>query len=164
MILIDFYTNTQTDNYNRFLNEILNFDKVQLENTHNYIQWLFPNYQRSQFYPESPILKTNIINAFVNNNQCKENLLKAFNLMLNFYGFVKKGNKIILAEDFELKKSIWLTVGNHNFLRLTRILKSMNSLGFKNEATELQKLLKEIYLTYPNIIGKKTAEFWEKAL
>jgi len=50
--LLGFYAGTRPDDRGRFLREIHRWPDYKLEQTHDYIQWLFPLAERSGFSPE----------------------------------------------------------------------------------------------------------------
>ena len=54
--LVGFYRGTGPDTAGRTINEVWAFDHDQLERQHDYIQWLFPTDQPSEFTPDAPLL------------------------------------------------------------------------------------------------------------
>jgi hypothetical protein len=57
-----------------------------------------------------------------------------------------------------------LTSGNHNFLRISRILRSLSLLGLRTHATALLKCLEGIYAEDPHTIGATTLGYWRRAI
>ena len=55
-LILDFYRSTGTDHRGRTLSQIPQKSDRWLEETHDYIQWLFPLYVRSKFNPHAPLL------------------------------------------------------------------------------------------------------------
>ena len=49
--LVNFYLGDAPDNQGRMIDEILSWKDEQLEDVHDYIQWLFPLKERSAFTP-----------------------------------------------------------------------------------------------------------------
>lgn len=106
-------------------------DYDALEYIHTYIQWLFPLQEPGMNNEASPLTKEEI-KAFLNNSTAKENLLKSYKLMLDFYGI-----QLCNEETGEVKRSPnWrnrfnnLNTHTHNNLRITRILKCQGTLGY----------------------------------
>jgi len=62
--LVRFYARLAPDDRGRFLEEIQGWSDLQLERTHDYIQWLFPLTKRSAFNPSAPILDAKAISEF----------------------------------------------------------------------------------------------------
>lgn len=164
-ILLDFYMNEDKDVFGRSLEDILKYDLIQLESIHHYIQWLFPIPYRSQFVISSPVLGEKEITAFNNSAKAKRNLERAFMLMLAFYGLelTNDGSIIINTLTFQERKKVWLTRRNHNYLRLTRIMISLNLLGLGKQAIEFQKALLAIGNQYLETVGQNTIDFWASA-
>uniref|UniRef100_UPI0037E89BB1 opioid growth factor receptor-like n=1 Tax=Semicossyphus pulcher TaxID=241346 RepID=UPI0037E89BB1 len=105
------------------------YDK--LERVHSYIQWLFPLPEPGMNYEATPLTREEI-EEFLTCSTAKENLLKSYKLMLNFYG-IKLCNE--MTGEVE-RASNWrdrfnnLNRNTHNNLRITRILKCLGILGF----------------------------------
>lgn len=145
------------------LTSVWNFDRDELENNHFYIQWLFPLDTASAYNRFAPILTEYDIQIFKTDIKIRENVMKSLSVMLNFYGFTIKNNQISIAKDF-VSKSHWLTKNNHNFKRITRILRFLNLIDMKDLACSFFNSLSIIYSANPTIIGEKTFEFWNNAL
>ncbi|XP_019941939.2 opioid growth factor receptor-like [Paralichthys olivaceus] len=106
-----------------------NYNK--LEYVHTFIQWLFP-LQEPGMNHDASILTKEEIEDFLRNDTAKENLLKSYELMLDFYGIElcdKNTGKVKRASNW---KDRFQNLNNHthNNLRITRILKCLGTLGF----------------------------------
>lgn len=165
MSILKFYISGGKDNVGRTLNEIYSFDYHKLEYTHDFIQWLFPTNEISRFNPNAPVVFNQIAEQFETSEIAKKNLHKSFCLMLDFYGLeIEKNGQIKIGNRFNNRSENWINSGNHNYLRITRILKSLKLLGLKKQAIEFQRILLEVYELYPEKIGKRTLSFWRNAL
>jgi len=145
--LVAFYEGTGTDDRGRRLDDIWTFSHDELEGVHDYIQWLFPLAERSAFNPDAPVLDAATIARFKSDATIRRNMQRSLAMMRGFY------------EDPE-----WLSPGNHNYLRLTRILKSLSLVGLDGEARQLLAWLEEIYKTHAPVIGTRTLDFWRRAV
>lgn len=58
-----FYLGKEADSQGRTIEEIWEWDHEDLEDTHDYIQWLFPLQERSAFNPDAPVLTPEAIHA-----------------------------------------------------------------------------------------------------
>lgn len=89
--------------------------------------------------------------------------------MLKFYGFeyttVSKGIVINFSEEWKARKKNWLSKGNHNHLRITRILASMRILGLFDYSKAFFKVLSKLYYSDEGAesISKESFEFWKRA-
>ncbi|HYX13067.1 MAG TPA: opioid growth factor receptor-related protein, partial [Nostoc sp.] len=138
-MLVPFYLGEQQDSQGRTIQEIWTWNFEELECVHNYIQWLFPLPERSAFNPDSPLVDEEIIQAFQSNPHLRQNLLRSFTVMLKFYGLQRQESndgKIVVSqsEDYPNRKGEWVCRFNHNYLRITRILKCLITFGLENEA------------------------------
>jgi len=86
--------------------------------------------------------------------------------MLAFYGFaLGDGPRVVRAADFSAQAANWLNPGNHNFLRLTRILRALVLLGLGAEARALLAALEEVYRSGgAAAIGQRSRAFWQGAV
>jgi len=110
----------------RMLNEYWTADRKWLEETHDYIQWMFPLPEPSQFNPHCPILNEENRQRCIWDDEVNDNLNRSFHVMHNFYGlpWVCR-RKRMLTDEYDVmydeRVVTWFKPRNHNFLRLTRI-------------------------------------------
>lgn len=168
--LVEFYLGKELDNRGRTIDDIWEWNDRKLEQVHDYIQWLFPLREGSVYNPASPLLTEDDIAEFKNNPELRKNLLRSFARLLEFYGFMASVDcatrTMIKSDNFDEKSRNWLTPCNHNFLRITRILKSLTILGCGPYAQAFLNALEEIYKSKVNadIIGKQTLNYWIRAV
>lgn len=131
----------------------------ELEEKHDYIQWIFPLAEKSRCQPHTPVLDGISVLTIRNNKylfQSKQ--CDAFKRMANFYGFdFSKVNK----EDRGLSKH-WVSPHNHNYLRITRILKSLVLFGNQSVASYFYGLL--VDMKEFEDIPSETIKFWHDAV
>lgn len=65
-VILDFYRGIGTDHRERALSQILQTSDKWLEETHDYIQWLFPLYVGCEFNLNAPLLIDEVGAAFSN--------------------------------------------------------------------------------------------------
>jgi hypothetical protein len=75
------------DAHDRTMEQILMWADYRLEDCHNYIQMLFPVPEGSAYSWEAPIIDRETIEAFRSRSELRNQLRRAFERMLNFYGF-----------------------------------------------------------------------------
>uniref|UniRef100_A0A8C4T704 Opioid growth factor receptor like 1 n=1 Tax=Erpetoichthys calabaricus TaxID=27687 RepID=A0A8C4T704_ERPCA len=140
-----------------YIEEILNEwkgDYEKLEHNHTYIQWLFPlREQGLNFYAQE--LTQDEIKEFQNNREAKRRFIIAYTVMLDFFGIklLDKNGSVSRASNW-CERFQHLNESQHNYLRITRILKSLGELGFESFKAPLVKfLLKEALIeeTVPNM-------------
>jgi hypothetical protein len=165
--LIRFYRGDGHDARGRRLEDILEWDDRRLEAVHDYIQWLFPLDEPSRFNRDAPLLTAADRQAFQDDPRLTANLRRAFERMLAFYGlkFERSGAALRVArgERWAERAPEWLHPGNHNLLRLTRIMKSLMLLG----VPELGRALYEGLAREPELtdgVTRETLGYWRSAV
>jgi hypothetical protein len=160
-----------TDHRQRTLSQILQKSDRWLEETHDYIQWLFPLYVRSKFNPHAPLLTDEVRQAFTDPTGAdypilQQNFSQAIYRMLIFYGysFSPLAPGVSPTGEWADKAQNWLTDGNHNFMRITRLLRSMTLLGQNELARSFHSVLTAAARAHPKTISKRTLSFWDAAI
>lgn len=166
--LIDFYLSRRPDSRDRMISDIWVEDDDWLEYTHDYVQWLFPLKTRSRYNSSAPTLDEATIKAFRTSENLKKCLIRSLQVMLKFYGFQLQemsGTSVTVtkSDEYEKKKSNWLSSGNHNFLRITRIITSLRILGLKGYSDAFFRCLDQVYREHRNTIGTETYRYWKTA-
>jgi hypothetical protein len=153
------------------IESIWGWHRGRLEHEHTCIQWLFPLRDPSRAVPGSPTITEAEVRESNRDPALRERVLRSLRCMPGFYGFTMvpaadatEGVTITPASDFAAKSRSSLTPGNHNHLRITRILKSLCILGMQREAREWFAALQRVYVANADAIGSMTYEFWRKAV
>ncbi|KAK0055170.1 dentin sialophosphoprotein-like isoform X1 [Biomphalaria pfeifferi] len=136
------------DNYKFYMGEIESqpngdyIDKIhkywekdynRLEQHHGYIQWIFPIREEGMNSLAQP-LQLQEIEAIQKNLEAKARILKSYKMMLGFYGMKlvdEERGTIQRAKNYR-ERFENLTYHTHNYLRITRILKSLGELGYEH--------------------------------
>jgi hypothetical protein len=151
--LISFYLNEVPDKEGRTLEEIWAMSDDELMEAHDVIQWLFPLSEPSKFHPASPVLTDKQIAAFHDDARLRENLFTSFCRFMKVFGLAYIDGDVRQMSH----KDIWISL-NHNWLRFTRILKSLTTLGLEEEAMALFKFLEKKIGNVPSM------SYWRKAV
>lgn len=143
----------------------MNFNENYLESHHSYIQWLFPTDEASMFNASAPVLDAEQINQFQTRTDLRYKLFGAFEKMANFYGFIIDQNmQVVPRQKITPGNTHWLFRGDHNYLRMTRILKCLRLCGLTHFANRFFEALTEVYSKYPEYIGENTYGYWQRAV
>lgn len=160
--LIDFLEGKSKDIYNRDLNSILKIqNRWWFEFTHNYIQWLFPLREESNA-AYSISLTDEMVDYIKNNETILNNIKLSFIKMLEFYGFSYVNNEIIPVMSKKEMIIRWMNRGNHNFLRITRILGCLSIVGYDDLAKKWLQVLEE--LTKDLSYTENSKVYWRDAV
>lgn len=163
--LVDFYRGTGTDSRRRSLDEILSWDDEQLELVHDFIQWLFPLPERSQFNPNAPLLTPSDIDEFRSDERLRAQVRRSYERILAFLGLTLAGDgKVTEGANFAASAPDVWQYPNHNWLRITRILRSLKLLGLETEANALFAKLSTMYASRRFPITVDTFQYWEDAI
>jgi hypothetical protein len=167
--LVRFYRGEEPDHAGRRIGGIQAYSGEELDDKHDFIQWLFPLPEPSPVNPDAPVLDEETIAEFQSRPELRAALLKSLCMMIAFYGFELRELPALSVErgaGFARCAANWLRPGNHNHLRLRRILRSTHLLGLKAESEALFRALEQIYQSsrgQANITAA-TFRFWQAAV
>ena len=110
--IVAFLEGEGTDAAGRTLFDVLAMNNAALEQTHDFIQWLFPLREPSRAVPDAPVLTDDQVEALRDSAMAQIALAAATDRMEAFYR---------MTHD-------WLMPNDHNHLRITRIIRSLRLL------------------------------------
>lgn len=136
----DFFNGIPNEN-NLTIDEIINFDNHWWDNEHNFIQWMFPLHESSMFNQSVPLIVNDHWTYYLSPHPRGDRMYQNLNRFMEF-----------IYSDIS-----FLYVRNHNWLRITRVLRSIRFFGLNNESIAL-------YNIWSRCIDDKTTKlYWEKA-
>lgn len=145
--IVAFFRMESPDNCGRMIVDIWNYSDRELEDVHDYIQWLFPLFEESAYSLRCPLLTVNSAKQIIADEICKSSFRRSLSVMRSFY-----------------KRNLhWAKSGNHNLLRITRILKSTALLLGKASSIEFYNLIMMRCNELEFIPSIDTIDFWENA-
>lgn len=171
--IVNFYISSGTDLQGRSLSDMLAMTDEQLERTHDVVQWAFPLNEESKHNRNAPVLTEADITALAS-PQGRYQYIQAVDRFLAFYGMekVRKDNdpelevvSIVPSIDFD-KQAQWLTAGNHNLKRITRIIRCAILLGRQDVAEILRDGFSHL-AEHPlgqKALDKSTLQYWNDAV
>lgn len=154
--LIKFFRGDRTDHAGRTIEDILALDDFWLEHTHDYLQWIFPIPEPSQYNARVPVLTREDRAWFRTDRRLRAQQTRALDRMLAFYGLERRGDEIVALSDLNMKTHIWLKPAGHNHLRITRIIRSLQYCSHPELALRLQSVVIDI--------GKRVGEVREESI
>jgi hypothetical protein len=154
--VIDFLRGVGTDFKGRTHADILGCDDIKMEQCHDQIQQIFPIHERSKMTQNDPIITPEIVEEAKKYPEIKENLRKALDRMKRFYRIMEYA-----LEDGDVHP-MWDSPNDHNFLRITRMIRCLRLFGLEKEAKEFYDEMRYI----DNNIGlsPNACEYWKKAM
>jgi hypothetical protein len=153
MMLYNFYSVYSGRNIShRTVYDILDFSDKDLEDVHDYIQWIFPLKEASEFNLDAPILTDQDIFDLKQDTIFLNKFDRVFTMMLKFYFY----------GDFPI--GWWCQPTNHNLLRITRIIKCLKLFGEDKKAKFFYDCCICAYTKYCGPLPITTYNFWLDAL
>lgn len=159
--LIEFYKGNGTDSEGRSLSEIWAFRHDQWEDRHDFIQWLFPLREPSQFNPDAPLLTDGDVALFHADAPLQENLKRSFGLFLAFLGLRLEGDQVVRTSEGERNRVF--DHPNHNWLRITRVLTSIRILGLETECRAFFSFLNQLHDEDRSGATTESFRYWREA-
>ncbi len=162
--ILRFYSGEGTDGAGRTLAEIQALDVTRMEYYHDFIQWMFPLSDPSTYNPGAPVLTYDDIKAFHDQPELREKLRESFVAFLTFLGleYDAEKNEVLDGRHDAARRTVFESP-NHNWLRITRVLICLNTLGLQDEARAFFAFLKGLYESRAGIT-EKTFTFWRDAV
>jgi len=163
--LLEFYRGEGTDAEGRRLDDVLAWRDGRLEAVHDFIQWLFPLPEPSRFNPDAPLLTAEDVAAFRQDPTIRANLRRSFERILPFLGLAETADgEVVEAPNFARRAPDVWDHPNHNWLRISRILRSLHLLGLEAEAQALYRRLEDFHKRRRFPIGDDTFRYWTDAV
>ena len=147
MEIVGFLEGKTPDHRGRILAMLLQQTDHQAETSHDYIQWLFPLDEPSRSVNGAPVLAELEIDEIRQSSLVQANLAKSARW---FLGFLERNDH-------------WITMYNHNHLRITRVIKSLRLLASDKAADEFKNIVFEYLGDDLNLIDPKARSFWNSA-
>ena len=142
------------------IDDILRFTEKKVEKCHCFIQWIFPMMEPSQHNSSAPQISGGFKELFLENTKAQESFCKSCRKYLNFIGFECVLGEISILTTENAK--MFYDRQNHNRLRITRVLNSLNQIGKTECSKNIFSKLKRIYSENPCRIPKDSFEYWAK--
>ena len=152
--IVDLFINGGVDYKGRTLDEMIAKSDVNMEALHDLIQFMFPLHEKSYHSKNAPILSEDDIKELSGSMTAKGNMCRC---LIRF-----KQSLGLIPERDEIKISFWCHNGNHNLLRVTRVIRSLRLFGLDSEAKCFYDEVKS--LAQKHNLSNITVEFWDNAI
>lgn len=160
---LDFYRegNVKIHGQQWTLEKIRALNDQQMEKEHNYIQLLFPNKAHSNFNTTAPLLTPEIIREIRRDPKLKNEVERSLNQIMAFWGIQRKGHEFQIIPDQTDRHNKWCRDnGDHNHLRVSRVLNFLIDCGYEEDATNLEKTLQAYRIKQ----GVEPNPFWQEVV
>ena len=147
MSLVNFLNGTGLDHQGRYLRDIWDFDDRAIEQTHDFIQWLFPLNEGSSAVRNSPVLNEQEIELIRASKTARGSLLAS----------------VDRYKVFLLNTTRWRNSYDHNQLRITRVIKSLRLLTDDETANGFKYWVAGQLGDQIDSINTRSKKFWRLA-
>ena len=164
---IAFLIGEGVDQSGRNIADYWNFDAAKWEQCHDHMQWAFPTRTKSAFNAGAPIVPDDY--KFDGNGEVIAALTELLNRYLKSLGIVRTRREYDNALTFvwcpnEPQHFHWVRKGDHNMLRMTRVMECLTIFGMLEERDALyDELVFGIAAESPLVFDAKTLVFWAAA-
>lgn len=165
-----FFRGTGTDIEGRTLQDIWSWEDILMEVCHDYIQWLLPTDEKSNFNADAPLLDKELQGIFRSDPAMQHNFRQGYYRFLQFLGVSKAsvddGNieeavRLTKAANFEKRVAMcWQGPRNHNWKRISRALRSLRLVGLEREREGLEAFLAGLVAEHPGLVDEEAACHW----
>jgi len=153
--IVNFLKGETQDYKGRTYADIIGCDDTKMEQCHDQVQWMFPLHEESNFASTYPVITEEVVKEAKENKDVIKNLKLASERMEKFYGIGR-------FTDID-KQRKWCREGDHNLLRITRIIRCLRIFGLEQEAEYFYNIVRDAslrFLDYEYVAFK----YWDKAL
>jgi len=167
--LLAFMRGSGTDAEDRTLDQILAFDDQLWNCCHNHMQWVFPTEEPSKFNEDAPLLDEQAQLVFKTDCAIQHNLRRTLHRWLIFLGLDAADGDIVAGQPIRVRKapnfdkrilSCWRGPSNHNWRRISRVLRCLDLTGLQQEKQAFFDCLLEIVAEHPGMIDDDTVRLW----
>ena len=126
--IVDFLEGAEPNINKLYIQDIWDLSDEEIENTHDFIQWLFPTDKPSRYNLAAPVLSEQDILNVQNSEKAQKNLKYSANWFLNFLD----------------RHSYWIDKHDHNQLRIKRIKKCLRLLIDKKLSSNFSQQIERL--------------------
>jgi len=164
MSFIQFYLSNGKDTFGRTFQDMLDMTNEQLEDSHDVVQFLFPLNEKSSHLDSAPVVSLDEfaqLRCSAGHNRFQQALLR----FMAFYRMAFKDGKLVPGVNFEKYAHGWITPKNHNFKRITRIIRCAVLLNLPKAAEKISTgFIALVDHPLGKSIGSETIAFWQDAV
>lgn len=159
-LLLRFFRGEEDERIHHTLSRITEFSDEEMEMYHDFIQWIFPTMEQSEYHPSAPTIDAKFAHALHQDDCTLAGYCKGCRRYFRYMGLECKGNGDICR--IPNTPPFWQLPG-HNYLRITRVLNSLRQTGHEGCCKALYAQMMQILEADPtNYVGRTTLEYWAR--
>ena len=141
-MIVDYFLGRTTDSESKTINDYLSMDNEALDNDRGWVPWIFPSTEKSNSFPDAPILDQKGVDQFRDDAILKELVKQTTNYYLKFLNSTYK----------------WRNTADPAHNRITRMIRFLATIGMSEEAAKVSKWCIE-----RSSASKKIKTYWDAA-
>ena len=122
-MIVDYFLGRTTDSEGKTINDYLSMDNEALENDRGWVPWVFPSTEKSNNFPDAPILSQSDVEIFKEDSILKELVRQTTNHYLRFLNSTYK----------------WRNTADPAHARITRMIRFLSTIGMSEESAKVAK-------------------------
>jgi hypothetical protein len=162
-VLVDFLLHDGRSEHGWNFNDVMQWSESALEYNHTYIQWLFPLDAPSIAVKSSPFLNHDDFKLLSQSKKVQGRTSRAFYLFLGFLGLNYRNGQVLKKANFDMRSKVWLTPKNHNYMRISRVLKNLTLMKREDEARAFADFLTSMNES-KDVVDDETLHYWRLAI
>lgn len=117
----------------------------------DFIQWVFPSTEPSEFHGSSPVLTTQELALLSQNEKARAGLMAGYARLLETLGLAKRGDGTIFEPPSELAvfRPAWLRRPDQFDYRITRMLTTLTGAGMHREVDQFMTFIENTVALVP---------------
>ena len=163
-ILLRFFRNEEDPQIPHRHEDVVCFTDNEMEWHHDFIQWIFPTTQPSVMHPDAPAIDEHFTEQLFADKCAMKNFCKSCQRYLNYMNFECEGDCNIVDSTREIP---FYKLPYHNFLRITRVLDSLNQTGHPQCSKAVYEKMFEVMRSGANkkelsFLLNASVEYWRR--
>jgi hypothetical protein len=130
------------------LRDLWSLDDDQMEHSHDVIQWMFPSDVPSTHHSHAPVLTDEQVYTMWRDPIIRDSIKSSASRYVQFLMATLPN---------------WLHVMDHNYLRITRVLRCLWIMRMGDEFLRWRDMCDKMYQGFPERIPEKTYHYWMNA-
>lgn len=143
--VLGYLTGESSDHRGRVFGLVLAQDNEWWTDKQDFIQWVFPSTEPSEFHGFSPVLTAQELALLGQNEKARAGLLAGYARLLDTLGLAKRGDGTIFEPPSELDvfRPAWLRRPDQFDYRITRMLATLTGAGMHREVDQFMTFIED---------------------
>lgn len=161
--VLGYLTGESPDHRGRVLGLVLAQDNEWWTDKQDFIQWVFPSTEPSEFHGFSPVLTAQELALLGQSEKARAGLMAGYARLLDTLGLAKRDDGAVFEppSDLDVFRPAWLRRPDQFDYRITRMLTALNGVGMHREVGQFMEFIEDTVALVP---GKAVSlQYWRHA-